>query len=108
MIAALRVTVGTGEKRADGTRLKSRLGDFCNGVRTSWGVFLTRVCWSAAVLGGERKGKKKHAAELLHLEFSLLWPSINCCFGTFFVLETVLVLSCCCCCCCFFVVFFSK
>lgn len=31
----------------------------------------------------ERKKKKKHAAELLHLEFSLLWPSINCCFGTF-------------------------
>lgn len=34
--------------------------------------------------GGEREEKKKkHAAELLHLEFSLLWPSINCCFGTF-------------------------
>lgn len=90
MIAALRVTVGTGEKSADGTRLKSRLGDFCNWVRTSRGVFLTQVCWSAAVWGGERKRKKKkkHAAELLHLEFSLLWPSINCCFGTFFVLET--------------------
>lgn len=36
----------------------------------------------------KKKKKKKHAAELLHLEFSLLWPSINCCFGTFFVLET--------------------
>lgn len=59
MIAALRVTVGTGEKSADGTRLKSRLGDFCNWVRTSRGVFLTQVCWSAAVWGGKEKEKKK-------------------------------------------------
>lgn len=59
MIAALRVTVGTGEKSADGTRLKSRLGDFCNWVRTSRGVFLTQVCWSAAVWGGKKKKKKK-------------------------------------------------
>lgn len=58
MIAALRVTVGTGEKSADGTRLKSRLGDFCNWVRTSRGVFLTQVCWSAAVWGGKEKKKK--------------------------------------------------
>lgn len=59
MIAALRVTVGTGEKSADGTRLKSRLGDFCNWVRTSRGVFLTQVCWSAAVWGGKEKEKEK-------------------------------------------------
>lgn len=85
MIAALRVTVGTGEKRADGTRLKSRLGDFCNGVRTSRGVFLTRVYWSAAVLGGKRKRKKKNMPQSF-----FIWNSV--CYGLRLTVALVLFL----------------
>lgn len=101
MIAALRVTVGTGEKSADGTRLKSRLGDFCNWVRTSRGVFLTQVCWSAAVWGGKEKKKKNMPQSFF------IWNSV--CYGlrltvalVLFLFEKLLVLSCCC------FLFFSK
>lgn len=86
MIAALRVTVGTGEKRADGTRLKSRLGDFCNRVRTSRGVFLTRVCWSAAVLGGKRKKERKKNMP----QSFFIWNSV--CYGLRLTVALVLFL----------------